>query len=419
MKRALFFTALLLLSGQLLFAQKRMNSPRSFNVFSEYYFNTDSSCLYIAYRVQNRALIFSKENEHYSARFSVSVEASDSLSALYFRQIIEDTIDCTSLDETKSDKSKQGIISLPIRGKVSSLQVSFIDLQSDREIRRQQFGLNKSLGTTAPIRIIAVIPFTKYLSENSEITLSNADGAVPFSSKVSGIAILHEKIPDTLKICLTSSDTSIYQSASMTVSPNVQFRAGNNTFQLSAGKSDTSFTFSLFSNISEVLLPGVYSLSLQSGTDTVTTNGRQVRVFWFDSPVALRSQESAIKLLDLINVDSDSLMDLKRDRESVWSLVFKFWKKFDPNPTNAYNEVLEEFYRRVDYVIENFSTLKGNDGETTGRGKVYIKFGKPLRIESSPNANGKIIEHWKYSDGKSFYFFDATGSGNYELIKEQ
>ena len=54
-----------------------------------------------------------------------------------------------------------------------------------------------------------------------------------------------------------------------------------------------------------------------------------------------------------------------------------FWQKRDPTPATPGNERLVEHYRRVVYVLQNFS----KDGQTWDRrGDVYIRYGEPAHV---------------------------------------
>jgi GWxTD domain-containing protein len=112
-----------------------------------------------------------------------------------------------------------------------------------------------------------------------------------------------------------------------------------------------------------------------------------------------------------------------------------FWDQRDPDPDTEENEYKEEFYERLAYVDEHFSS--GKPGRMTDRGRIYIKFGKPDEIESHP-AGGQYerpayegggststypFEKWFYRNipnvgtGVDIEFVDPTGSGEYRLAR--
>jgi GWxTD domain-containing protein len=77
---------------------------------------------------------------------------------------------------------------------------------------------------------------------------------------------------------------------------------------------------------------------------------------------------------------------------------------------------MSEYYERIDYAINNFSTITGILGIQTDRGSTYVRFGKPTSIERSTNGEGKVSESWFYSKlNKYFYFVDERGTGEFTL----
>ena len=93
-----------------------------------------------------------------------------------------------------------------------------------------------------------------------------------------------------------------------------------------------------------------------------------------------------------------------------------FWKSLDPNPQTEKNELMDEYYKRVNYANENFSNM-GMEGWRTDRGRILIKFGFPDDIERHPFEAGTYpYEIWRYYDlRKVFLFIDRTGFGDYVL----
>jgi GWxTD domain-containing protein len=99
-------------------------------------------------------------------------------------------------------------------------------------------------------------------------------------------------------------------------------------------------------------------------------------------------------------------------RAGLWE---EFWKKRDPTPETEENEFKVEFFRRVRFANENFSSL--GPGWKTDRGMIYIQYGAPDLIESFPhNVDGPPYEVWSYYTlRRRFVFVDYDGFGRYEL----
>ncbi|HEY0546805.1 MAG TPA: GWxTD domain-containing protein [Pyrinomonadaceae bacterium] len=112
-----------------------------------------------------------------------------------------------------------------------------------------------------------------------------------------------------------------------------------------------------------------------------------------------------------------------------------FWRRRDPDPDTDENEYKEEYYERIAYANEHFSS--GKPGWLTDRGRIYIKFGKPNEIESHPTGGpyerpsyyggGSTVtypfEVWFYryiegvGSGIEIEFVDPTSSGEYRIAR--
>lgn len=103
---------------------------------------------------------------------------------------------------------------------------------------------------------------------------------------------------------------------------------------------------------------------------------------------------------------------LPQERERLFK---DFWKKRDPTPDTEENELLEEYFRRVEYANEKFATHR--PGWETDRGRIYLVYGEPTDVERHPfEANSRPYEIWFYSQiARRFVFVDYTGFGDYTL----
>jgi len=100
--------------------------------------------------------------------------------------------------------------------------------------------------------------------------------------------------------------------------------------------------------------------------------------------------------------------------EEKEQFIEQFWRRRDPDPTTPYNEYKEEHYRRIQYANDVFAA--GIPGWMTDRGRIYIKFGKPDRIETHP-AGGPYQRPWQEGGGTtSTYPFERWEYRNIEGI---
>jgi len=93
------------------------------------------------------------------------------------------------------------------------------------------------------------------------------------------------------------------------------------------------------------------------------------------------------------------------------------WKKIDPTPHTENNELMNEYYYRVNVADQRFSGHR--DGWRTDRGMIYIIYGEPDAIEEHHmEIDTKPYMIWYYySVNRSFIFVDQTGFGDFQLTE--
>ena len=62
--------------------------------------------------------------------------------------------------------------------------------------------------------------------------------------------------------------------------------------------------------------------------------------------------------------------------------IEEFWRRRDPDPDTDENEFKEEYYERIAYANEHFTS--GVPGWKTDRGRIWIMYGKPDETETHP-----------------------------------
>ncbi|MFZ5515576.1 MAG: GWxTD domain-containing protein [Candidatus Zhuqueibacterota bacterium] len=127
--------------------------------------------------------------------------------------------------------------------------------------------------------------------------------------------------------------------------------------------------------------------------------------------------DRTIAMLQLIGAKSEIAEMKKASELERRALLTKFWRGKDPTPGTPENELMIEFYNRIDYANAHYST-DHVEGWNTDRGKIFIKHGKPDRITRSvPMAGWIRYETWEYwNKGRTFMFGDRFGFGNYTMI---
>lgn len=159
-------------------------------------------------------------------------------------------------------------------------------------------------------------------------------------------------------------------------------------------------------------------LSAQSGKETAEIS-KDFENAWIDIPFALYDITLSIRLMEYI-LPPEVLSEMQTGSvEEQRRKFLDYWKKRDPTPNTEYNELMAEYYRRVDYAFFNFYTAR-DFGWRTDRGKTYILYGEPSSITREFPINRPTQEIWTYNEiKKRFIFADRNNNGNYERIAEE
>src|SRR5215813_6362942 len=145
---------------------------------------------------------------------------------------------------------------------------------------------------------------------------------------------------------------------------------------------------------------------------------------WKDEDVRWIITDEERKIFDSLKTDDE--------REQF---IEGFWYRRDPDPDTDVNEYREEYYQRIAYANEHFTS--GIPGWKTDRGRIYIKFGKADQIETHPSGGSYDRPAWEGGGTTSTYpfeiwwyryiegvgsdveieFVDPTGSGEYHIAR--
>ncbi len=138
--------------------------------------------------------------------------------------------------------------------------------------------------------------------------------------------------------------------------------------------------------------------------------------FWRFAPTTQQDLDLAIRQLKYIAKDDSIKRYQNAPFEEKQAFFKRFWQTRDPDPSTEHNELMEEYYRRINFANANFSAT-GVGGWITDRGRIYIKFGEPDEIERHPfEAETYPYQIWRYYTlQKVFLFIDRTGFGDYDL----
>lgn len=144
---------------------------------------------------------------------------------------------------------------------------------------------------------------------------------------------------------------------------------------------------------------------------------------WKGHSIAILNLTQAIETVKYAMESSAYYNLLNQTEDEQQRLLDAFWKERDPSPNTPDNELEDEYYNRVSFANQNFSSWEeGMDGWSTDRGRVYIVYGPPTNVESpsTVTTNSGRYEIWYYQiHQKRFVFLDRNGTGDYRLITEE
>ncbi|HRK74810.1 MAG TPA: GWxTD domain-containing protein, partial [Rhodothermales bacterium] len=139
---------------------------------------------------------------------------------------------------------------------------------------------------------------------------------------------------------------------------------------------------------------------------------------WRDMPMSLLNLDVALESMKFI-VDKDELRQLKRGNTSERAERFRvWWKAKDPSPETPFNELMAEYFARVDYAATAFQVgAKELDGMQGDRARIYITKGPPVKTYRVLPDSGGVREIWEYPNGQKFVFEAASSLDPFVLLK--
>ncbi len=193
--------------------------------------------------------------------------------------------------------------------------------------------------------------------------------------------------------------------------------------RVEATPESTTQAFVPFTDLA--LRPGIYFLSVEAWktagdaeTEAVplAIASRTFSVRSSDLPPTITDLDRAIEQLRYVARSSEmEYIREPQDPAERKARFLEFWQKRDPEPQTPRNELMEEYYDRIEYANKNFGHYL--EGWRTDMGMVFIRFGQPENIERHPfEYNSKPYEIWYYYQlNRQFIFVDESGFGDYRL----
>ena len=179
-----------------------------------------------------------------------------------------------------------------------------------------------------------------------------------------------------------------------------------------------TFTYAVIPIPSSQFDNSSYTLTLNDTKTDSAVAERKFQTYWQDMPASLYNLDIAINMLKFI-LPEDEVEQLGRGSDKQKEQKFReFWDSRDPTPNTVFNELMAEYYRRIDHAFKEFGSQQEPMGHESDRGEIYIKFGPPNSKERVFPPGGKTRETWKYPN-QTFVFEAVSGFGDFKLIGKQ
>lgn len=391
--------------------------PRNKSFFYEINaFPEDSTFnVFFSYRISFDKLYFVKQNDKYVSGIKSFVEVFED-DIIIDRTSSQEKISTNDYSETNSSqKYLQGFIKLKLGEGSFKLHPEFELNNTQRPVRMPPVDIKLELKDSVQVfKPVAV----NYISGSDAdwFSIANYGGVIPFSKKSYSVLLpVRNLISDSVTVEIKQKDSIKTSVRAAKVFSSVQLAKTNPDYlELSGINRAKNTSFYLIPNFTSKLNEGKCTFSIYVGESIISND---INISWVSKPRSLFNPEFAINILKYIEKDSVISRLLSVDEENYYVTLNEHWRKYDRNKNTSFNEVMDEYYSRVDSTNFKFRTTGADIGAETDRGRIYIKFGKPDKIERSYVENNQIAELWIYKNiNRKFLFEDKTGLGNYTLI---
>lgn len=419
------------------------SSPISYEAIPVFRDDTTKASVTIHYRLREDFFIILRNTESpadspFLGRGELAVELLNESGSSVAREIRKVRVRRKSLPaENEEFPDLQGVISLGVPEGTYTVVFNIEDSQSERKFldRKKTVTTRKPRvsGLDLSLPIFARLSDTgesyEALNRGTDILFGNSGGAL-FS-----VCGLDGRPPIVLAYKLTNRpdaeglEPQEFSGSNFIVAPGIPIPAKRKDsdetgvspivyrVEPAAERWKTLFVLLPF----EKLLPGQSKLWME-----ITSGSHKkdftidFRVHWFSRPSSLSDFDLAVDALQHIAKDEEisNLRSLSTSHNA--KAFFDFWKKRDPDTLTAYNELLAEYYRRVDTAIRDYSTSREVDGYKTDRGRIFILYGAPANTERVFSPDNAPREIWTYTSLKRrFIFEDARKNGSFGLIRSE
>lgn len=377
--------------------------------------------VFFLYKIPYNSLVFEKELSKFTAKYELLLEVKNSKEQIVQRSFKKDFIEVNDYNMTVSEKIFiYDLIDFELNSDSFFCNITFNDLVASRPFSVENFRIDLITTKDKPRWLLL-----KKLNQNeNNFEIEVFGNIVPFSSTNYDLMIFLKKdFSEIDRISIKSKDslvTNLQFERIHSIVPQIHFSPNIQKIELKLRpklEPEPQFLQDvlLLKNVNEKLFEGNYSIELIDKNSEIKDT-IPISVIWVDKPKSLNEYDFALEMIELIETNSSYKTYFSSDNEKR-NKLFNYWKPKDPTPATAFNELINEFYLRVDFAQNEFMSISQKNGAKTDRGKIYILNGKPEKTERSVNSEGKVVEVWYYKNPERIYkFIDLKGDGNFKLL---
>lgn len=377
--------------------------------------------VYYTYKIPYKLLVFERDEDLYEAGFRIIVEITDEDGNLIARDIKDNKISVNSFEATDAlNVFLQNYLSFNIKPGDYKASAIISDLNSTGDLPLKPIGLKLAKNDNDLVLHPLVINSNDIVcNDEKAFILANSGGNIPFSDKSFNLVIpVIDTLVTEIEVTIENNDEIVYSDKVVEsyVLP-IGISSCDDKIVVKEVTENSLVRNFVIKNVNQKLNEGNIVLTVKNEEKEIDKE-IELNVVWINKPFSLLNPEKAIEFIAYIESDS-VVSELLDENESDYPKVLnKYWAKFDPTPETTFNEIMFEYYSRVDYSIKEFKSISNNNGAKTDRGMVYIKFGNPDKIDRTSSSQGEVIENWTYLNSqRKFSFVDKTGTGNFILTE--
>lgn len=408
----LFFCVSIIAQPRLKRHERQHTGPKPIYIESHIVPSDSSNICYVSYKVPYSNLVFIKNGRTFDSGLIFRIEATGQEGVLA-RESTHDRVSIDSYEETnRTDKYLEGLISFRLNYSSTTIN-PIIELENtQRQVPLRPFMVE--VDGFEPM----VVKEEVSCEDSHGYSIINFENSIPFDDKNHQLLIpIYDTIDNVIKAKITQEGKDVYAIDLKKVSKlSIGLEKCGKNIVIENTPSNKSANIFMLTDFSNQLIEGMFELNVLNEKDSLLYS-KEMNVSWVDKPMSLSNPKFAYELLELMESE-DYLDKIYNEANGEYEkAIWLFWKKYDPDNSTEYNQLMHEFYSRADNALREYSARGEKFGVLTDRAKIYIKYGEPAEVDRYYSDKDEITEIWKYiSPNVEFVFVDATGLGNYKLV---